>query len=105
MQLKRNLLSVALASATMMLATSAWAQTTPAQPEPQTDEDAQEAQDQQAAQPQEIDRVTITGIRAGIEKAIDTKRNSTSIVEAGVVAAGVDRRDEAAEVSPRGVSA
>jgi TonB-dependent receptor len=82
MQLKRNLLSVALASATMMLATSAWAQTTPAQPEPQTDEEAQEAQDQQAAQPQEIDRVTITGIRAGIEKAIDTKRNSTSIVEA-----------------------
>ena len=81
-QFKRNLLSVALASATMMLATSAWAQTTPTQPDPQTDEDAQDAQAQQAAQPQEIDRVTITGIRAGIEKAIDTKRNSTSIVEA-----------------------
>ncbi len=70
MQLKRNLLSVALASATLMLTHGAHAQD--AAPTPQTAEE--EAQD--------LDAVVVTGIRRGIEAAIDTKRNSTSIVEA-----------------------
>ncbi|HEV8695644.1 MAG TPA: TonB-dependent receptor plug domain-containing protein, partial [Lysobacter sp.] len=86
-QLKRNLLSVALASATMMLATSAYAQSA----EQQTDVQAQAPQDQQDQEGQTnrnkqnaktLDTVVVTGIRAGIESAIATKRDSTSIVEA-----------------------
>lgn len=70
---KRNLLSVALASATMMLATGVHAQTA----QPQQDEDASE---QTGAT--ELDAVVVTGIRASIESSINTKRESTSIVEA-----------------------
>ncbi|HJW46358.1 MAG TPA: TonB-dependent receptor, partial [Lysobacter sp.] len=66
--MKRNLLSVALASATMMLAANVYAQTA---------EEAQPAQDQATT----LDTVTVTGIRAGIENAIETKKDSTSIVE------------------------
>ncbi|QSX79337.1 TonB-dependent receptor [Agrilutibacter solisilvae] len=74
--MKRNLLSMALASATLMLATAAHAQDTPpppqqAQPDQRSDEDAKT-----------LDTVTVTGIRASIEKSIDTKQSSTSIVEA-----------------------
>lgn len=72
--LKRNLLSVALASATMMLATGVHAQTAPAAQQ-QDEEDAE----QRAKQ---LDTVVVTGIRAGIENAIETKQSSTSIVEA-----------------------
>jgi len=101
--LKRNLLSVALASATMMLATGAMAQSTET-----TNNNGPSAQDQTAAQgqaaapatkparskdqtqtpaaqkkqAQQLETVTVTGIRTGIEAAIDTKQNSTSIVEA-----------------------
>src|SRR6476659_5909712 len=101
--LKRNLLSVALASATMMLATGAMAQSTD-----KTNNNGPSAQDQTAAQDQatapattparskdqtqtpaaqkkqaqQLETVTVTGIRTGIEAAIDTKQNSTSIVEA-----------------------
>ena len=67
-QLKRNLLSVALASATLMLAANAYAQTA---------EEVQPVQDQATT----LDTVTVTGIRAGIENAIETKKDSTSIVE------------------------
>jgi iron complex outermembrane receptor protein len=69
-QFKRNLLSVALASATMMLAAGAQAQTAEGQPN-QTAQDAATT----------LDTVTVTGIRAGIENAIETKREATSIVE------------------------
>ncbi|MFC5579055.1 TonB-dependent receptor [Lysobacter niabensis] len=77
--MKRNLLSVALASATMMLAANAYAQSadqqTPAQAQQdQTTDDAKDAKT--------LDTVVVTGIRAGIERAIDTKRGSTEIVEA-----------------------
>lgn len=85
-QLKRNMLSVALASATMMLATGAWAQSTTTTT---TDADAANPQDQQAnqetpaqQQARQLETVTVTGIRAGIEDAINVKQRSTSIVEA-----------------------
>ncbi|NUS60605.1 MAG: TonB-dependent receptor [Lysobacter sp.] len=83
-QLKRNMLSVALASATMMLATGAWAQSTTT-----TTTDADTAAQDQATketpaqqQAKQLQTVTVTGIRAGIESAINTKQQSTSIVEA-----------------------
>lgn len=68
-QLKRNLLSVALASATMMLAGNAWAQSAAQPPAEETDE------------ARTLDTVVVTGIRAGIENAIETKKDATSIVE------------------------
>ena len=78
MQLKRNLLSVALASATMMLANAAYAQST----DPGSD-DATAADTTNAGQDADkLDTIVVTGIRRGIERAIDTKKNATSIVEA-----------------------
>jgi TonB-dependent receptor len=79
MQLKRNLLSVALASATMMLTAQAYAQSTPTTD--QTEADAAAAAKKKAEQAKTLDTVVVTGIRRGIERAIDTKRNATSIVE------------------------
>ena len=70
MQLKRNLLSVALASATMMLAHGAHAQEAAA-PAQTAEEEAQD-----------LDAVVVTGIRGSIAKSIDTKKDETSIVEA-----------------------
>jgi TonB-dependent receptor len=78
MQLKRNLLSIALASATMMLANAAYAQSTDTTATGTSATDATEA-DQDA---EKLDTVVVTGIRRGIERAIDTKKNATSIVEA-----------------------
>ena len=78
--LKRNLLSVALASATMMLAAQAHAQSTAS-----TDASAQETPAQKkkkADDAKNLDTVVVTGIRGGIERAIDIKKESTSIVEA-----------------------
>ncbi len=76
--LKRNLLSVALASATMMLMAQAHAQTAPA-----TDNTEQSAAAKKKAQDaKNLDTVIVVGIRGGIERAIDTKKNATSIVEA-----------------------
>jgi len=72
--LKRNLLSVALATATLMIATGAQAQSS-AQDEPQ--QTPAEAADDAT----ELDTVVVTGIRRGIEDAIEAKRTSTSIVE------------------------
>jgi iron complex outermembrane receptor protein len=67
MVLKRNMLSVALMSATMLLVGTA---------------NAQEAEkDPKSEDAETLDRVTVKGIRSAIEKAIDTKRNNTSIVE------------------------
>ncbi|MEL1264793.1 TonB-dependent receptor [Pseudoxanthomonas putridarboris] len=70
LQLKRNLLSAALASAIALTAASVQAQTAETAPE----------QPQQEAT--ELDTVVVTGIRRGIESAISVKRDSTSIVEA-----------------------
>ena len=77
-QLKRNLLSVALASATMMLSAHAYAQSAPTQP--QTEEEA--SAKKKADDAKNLDTVVVTGIRGGIERAIDIKKDSTSIVEA-----------------------
>lgn len=70
LQLKRNLLSVALASAVTLTATGVQAQT------------AETTPDEQSQQATELDTVVVTGIRRGIESAISVKRDSTSIVEA-----------------------
>lgn len=70
LNLKRNLLSVALASATMMVAAGAQAQTAPRN-------DAGDSEDAK-----QLDSVVVTGIRRSIEKSIDTKKEETSIVEA-----------------------
>ena len=68
LNMQRNLLSTALASAILLTATAAQAQ------------NADAGQDD--ATTTELDTVVVTGIRAGIEGAISTKRDSTSIVEA-----------------------
>jgi iron complex outermembrane receptor protein len=67
--LKRNLLSMALASATLMLAGGAYAQS------------ADQAQDQAPEEAQDLDAIQVVGIRRSIEDAIDTKQNTTAIVE------------------------
>ncbi len=68
--LKRNLLSVALASATLMLANGAHAQA------------ADQSQNQSGEDAENLDEITVVGIRRSIEEAIGTKQNSTAIVEA-----------------------
>ena len=66
--LKRNLLSVALASATLMLANAAYAQSAD-QSQPQSEAD-------------DLDTIEVVGIRRSIEASTDKKRDSTSIIEA-----------------------
>lgn len=78
-QLKRNLLSVALASATMMLMAQAHAQSAPAAN--QTEEEAAAAR-KKADDAKTLDKVEVVGIRGAIERSIDAKQTSTSIVEA-----------------------
>jgi iron complex outermembrane receptor protein len=73
MVLKRNLLSVALMSATMMMVGTAQAQEV-------TDAEKTEAA-KNAEEADTLDKVTVKGIRRGIENAIETKRDNTSIVE------------------------
>ncbi len=75
-QLKRNLLSVALASATLMMTAQVHAQSTP--PATQAEED--EAQEQEDAT--DLDAVVVSGIRGSIERAIDIKQEAGNIVEA-----------------------
>jgi iron complex outermembrane receptor protein len=71
LNLKRNLLSVALVSATMMVAAQAHAQSAQQDAGTRANEDAEQ-----------LDSVVVTGIRRSIEKSIDTKKEETSIVEA-----------------------
>ncbi len=66
--LKRNLLSMALASATLMLANAAYAQSAD-QSQPQSEAD-------------ELDAIEVIGIRRSIQDSIDAKQASSSIVEA-----------------------
>ena len=77
-QLKRNLLSVALASATMMLIAQAHAQSAPAADQAEQEAAAKKKKDDA----KNLDTVVVTGIRGGIERAIDIKKDATSIVEA-----------------------
>ena len=79
-QLKRNLLSVALASATLLSAAQAQAQSVP--PVEQTEEEAAAAaRKKKADDAKDLDRVTVTGIRGAIERAIDVKQEASNIVE------------------------
>ena len=81
MVLKRNMLSVALMSATMVLATNAQAQS---QQEEETRDKISEEQGKEESNPdaaKEIDRVTVTGLRSSIENSIATKRDNSQIVE------------------------
>jgi iron complex outermembrane recepter protein len=72
LEFKRNSLSVALATAMLLGTPVAYAQTADATAQdPQTEDEATE-----------LDAVVVTGIRRGIENAIETKQTSTSIVEA-----------------------
>ncbi|MGG6461219.1 TonB-dependent receptor [Solilutibacter silvestris] len=76
MQLKRNMLSVALVTAIGMVATAAQAQSTT------NDTAATQDAKKKADEKNVLDSVVVTGIRRGIEGAITTKKNATSIVEA-----------------------
>ncbi len=76
LSLSRNVLSVALASALMAMSAGAYAQ------EAEADAELTQEEKEARAKAQELDAVVVTGIRAGIENAIDSKRDSTSIVEA-----------------------
>ena len=73
---KRNVLSVALASAIFAHAGLAIAQDAP----PAATEEEEE--DDAEGEARTLDTVEVTGIRAAIEASIDTKRDNTSIVEA-----------------------
>lgn len=76
--LKRDVLSVALASAIMAMAAQAQAQTASATPK--TEEE--KAEEQRAQEAKKLDAVEVTSsIRRGIEDAIENKQNATSIVE------------------------
>lgn len=82
-QLKRNLLSVALASATLMLATGVHAQSVEqAATQDATSQQEEENEVRQEDQATTLDRVVVTGIRRSIEDSIEAKRESNSIVEA-----------------------
>ena len=76
---KRNLLSVALVSAVGMASGQLHAQATPQQ---QAAAAQVEADEDEAKSADELDAVVVTGIRRGIEDAIETKQASSSIVEA-----------------------
>lgn len=93
LQLERNALSLALASALLLASTAAAAQSTDEQTaDPRTASAQADAEQTDAQDPAQapagaedattLDRITVTGIRRGIESAISVKRESTSIVEA-----------------------
>lgn len=71
MQLQPSLLSVALASALLMVVSEAQAQQT-----------SQQTPEQQASTAAQLDTVVVTGIRRGIQDAIITKQAEDTIVEA-----------------------
>lgn len=76
-QLKRNMLSMALVTAIGMVTTTAQAQSTSASDTTATQDAKKKSDDKNI-----LDSVVVTGIRRGIEGAITTKKDATSIVEA-----------------------
>ena len=87
LKLKRNMLFMALASATLMVSAGAYAQAAEEATDaaPTTETAAQrEAKRKAAAEEKaaQMDVVEVTGIRRGIESAISLKQESTSIIEA-----------------------
>jgi iron complex outermembrane recepter protein len=87
LKLKRNVLSVALATAMFSVATGAGAQSTdranaPASNEPQDKIEAEKAQAAKKAEEEKtLGVINVVGIRRGIESAIEVKQDQTSIVE------------------------
>lgn len=79
-QLKRNVLSMALASATLLLAANVQAQDSQPASAQQADADGDGVPDDK--DPDAIDTITVTGIAASMQRAIDTKKESNAIVEA-----------------------
>lgn len=84
MKLKRNLLFMALASATLMVSVGVHAQTAVQADDATLSAKEREAKRkaQAAEKAKELDVVEVTGIRRGIESAINMKQESTSIIEA-----------------------
>jgi iron complex outermembrane receptor protein len=80
--LKRNLLSAALASALLVQAHAARAQAEDeAVAAGEQAEDTRERREREREEPTKLDAIEVSGIRAGIEKALEIKRESTSIVD------------------------
>ena len=77
--MKRDVLSVALASAILAMASAAHAQD-PEQEKEQAEET--EASAEKQAAPKTLDAVQVTGIRSAIESAIELKQDATGIVDA-----------------------
>lgn len=75
LQMKRNLLSVALAAAVLGMCVPVHAQD-------EASSGQETAKNRKGENAKELDKVVVVGIRGGIERAIDIKRESTSIVEA-----------------------
>lgn len=74
-ELKKNLLSVALLSALSMVATSAYAQT--------ADQDKEKTEaEKKEDEAKSLDTVVVTGIRGSIERSIEAKQDADTIVEA-----------------------
>ena len=86
MKLKRNMLFMALASASLMMVGSVHAQTAAAADSQDQSMTAKEREAKRKAEAAEkaksLDVVEVTGIRRGIESAINLKQESTSIIEA-----------------------
>lgn len=79
LKFKRNLLSAALASALLMQAHAVRAQQQ--EPAAQDEETEAETRRRERAEPAKLDAIEVSGIRAGIEKALEIKQESTSIVD------------------------
>ncbi len=79
LQTKRNLLCVALASAMTLGTHAAHAQSTEQNAEQAKDGDA--TTKDKGKQTTDLDKVTVTGIRGAINRSVDAKQESTSIVE------------------------
>lgn len=80
-KLKRNMLSVALMSATMIMVGNAHAQS---QQEEETRDKISKEEGKEESNPdaaKEIDKVVVTGLRSSIENSIETKRDNSQIVE------------------------
>jgi iron complex outermembrane receptor protein len=86
MKLKRNMLFMALASASLMMVSGVHAQTAAAADSQDQSLTAKEREAKRKAEAAEkakqLDVVEVTGIRRGIESAINLKQESTSIIEA-----------------------
>lgn len=74
---RRNLLAASIIAGLCCITGSAYAQDSAAPAKPKT---AQEKAD--AAKAAQLDTITVTGIRASLEKSLDTKRNADAVVEA-----------------------